>query len=437
MTIGRVLRALLLLGVVLMPFSTGAGAGSVVVAYGLAPLLLLTALLLFGLLLRPDLPRGVGDGWLAGALLMFALAAGTVYAPRPMETLARSGPALLGFAAFAFVLSPFHPQPRSGSAVRLRAPRSEDLATLLVTAGTVLAAYFLVHYAVAVATNGLFAVLLDRVTGGVMSLPWGSSNVVASCFLFPIFLTFYGARGEVRRTQRWAMIGARLLMMAGLVATVSRGAIGAMLLGLFFHLVIAGRGRRTGLASGMVAVVLLAIGVDVANGGAYSTQLADLVMSRFDATEVRELNGRTEHWSEFADLFLAAPLLGTGYYGTMSIAGGTGHSLALTTLAERGLLGTLCSVAVLVLAAWRALAGRLRASDRADRLLFASILSGGAASLIHLMVEDANLTHQYIVYSWLALALPLAAWWERVERPATRPLRVTAAPEPAPAPAPS
>jgi uncharacterized membrane protein len=92
-------------------------------------------------------------------------------------------------------------------------------------------------------------------------------------------------------------------------------------------------------------------------------------------------------------------------------------------------------VAVLALAAWRALVGRLRARDRADRLLFASILSGGAAALIHLMVEDANLTHQYIVYSWIALALPLAAWWERVERSTMRPLaRVTTAPEPAPAP---
>ena len=433
MTIGRVLRALLLVGVVLMPFSTGAGAGSVVVAYGLAPLLLLTVLLLFGLLLRPDVPRGVGDGWLAGTLLMFALAAGTVYAPRPLETLARSGPALLGFAAFAFVLSPFYPQPRSGSAVRLRAPRSEDLASLLVVAGAVLALYFLVHYAIAVATNGLLAVLLDRVTGGAMSLPWGSSNVVASCFLFPIFLTFYAARGEVGRARRWMAIGARLLMMAGLVATVSRGAIGAMLLGLVFHLAIAGRGRRLGLASGFAAVLLLAIGVDVAKGGAYSTQLADLVVSRFDASEVRELNGRTDHWVEFAELFATAPLLGTGYYGTMTVAGGTAHNLPLTTLAERGLLGTLCSVGVLLLAAWRALAGRLRARDRADRLLFASILSGGVAALIHLMVEDANLTHQYIVFSWLALALPLVAWWERVERPASRPLRVPAASEPVPA----
>jgi hypothetical protein len=332
MTIGRVLRALLLLGVVLMPFSSGATPGSVVVAYGLGPLLLMTALLLFGLLLRSDVPRGVGDGWLAGALLMFALAAGTVYAPRPLETLARSGPALLGFAAFAFVLSPFYPQPRSGSSVRLRAPRSEDVATLLVTAGAVLALYFLVHYALAVASNGLAAVLLDRVTGGVMSLPWGSSNVVASCFLFPIFLTFYGARREVGRGRRWIMIGARLLMMAGLVATVSRGAIGAMLLGLIFHLVIAGPGRRIGLASGLAVLVLLAIGVDVASGGAYSTQLGEVVTSRFDATEVRELNGRTDHWSEFFDLFLAAPLFGAGYYGTMTLAGGTGHSLLLTTL---------------------------------------------------------------------------------------------------------
>jgi O-antigen ligase len=225
-------------------------------------------------------------------------------------------------------------------------------------------------------------------------------------------------------------------MMAALVATVSRGAIGALVLGLFFHLMIAGRGRRVGLASGMVALVLIAIGVDVANGGAYSTQLSTLVVSRFDAAEVRELNGRTDHWAEFARLFASAPMLGTGYYGTITVAGGTGHSLALTTLAERGLLGTVCSVAVLMLAAWRALAGRLRASDPADRLLFACVLSGGAASLIHLMVEDANLTHQYIVFSWLALALPLVAWWERVERPATRPVRIPAAPDSAPAPVP-
>ena len=418
MTIGRALRALLVMSVLLMPFSTGAGEGSVVVAVGLVPLMLLGVLLVCGLLLRPTLDRAMADGWATGALLTGALVIATIYAPKPVESLARSGPGVLGFLAFLFVLSPLYPEPRGGSPARLRAPRSEEAALLLVSAGTVLAVYFVANYALAVLSKGLLAVMFDRVTGGAMSLPWGSSNVVASCFLLPIFLTFYCGRLEAPRRRRRAMLVARLLMMLGLVATLSRGAIGAMVIGLLMHLVIAGRGRRTGLALGMASLVVGGFVIDAVAGGNMTRELGALAASRLDRAEISQLNNRTDHWVEFILLFAESPLIGAGYYGTMTLAGGTGHNLLLTTLAERGLFGALCSVAVLVLAAWRTLAGWLTARRSEDRLLFATLLSGGSAALVHLMIEDANLTHQYIVFSWLALALPLAGYWERAAPPA-------------------
>jgi O-antigen ligase len=419
-TIGRALRALLLVGVLTMPFSSGAGEGSVVIAYGLLPLMVLGALLACGLLLRPTLDRPMADAWVTGGLLMAALVITTVYAPRPVESLARSGPGLIGFLAFLFVLSPFYPAPRRGSVTRRRAPRSEETAVLLVGAGTVLAVYFVGNYAYAVATKGLLAVMLDRVTGGAMSLPWGSSNVVASCFLLPIFLTFYTGRSELRPRRRRAMLAARLLMMLGLVATLSRGAIGALVIGLVLHLAIAGRGRRAGLALGLSTLVASGFAVDLVFGGNMTRDLGELAASRLDRSEISQLNNRTDHWIEFGLLIARSPLIGAGYYGSMTVAGGTGHNLVLTTLAERGLLGGLCSVAILVLAAWRAFAGWLTARRSEDRLFFVCLLTGGAAALVHLMVEDANLTHQYIVFSWLALALPLAGHWERVAAPASR-----------------
>ena len=408
------LRALLLLGVLLIPFSSGAGPGSVVVAYGLVPLAVFGTLFVMALSLRPTVPRVVAPAWGAAALLAFALAAGTAYAPRPIESLARSAAGLLGFAAFAFVLSPFYPAPASASGVPTSTRRSEDVVWVLVMSGGLMAAYFLIHYAVAIASVGLLGVVVDRGAGGAMSLPWGSSNVVASCFLFPFFLAFYLGRRERSRGRRWAAHLARLLMLVSIVATVSRGAMVALLFGVVAHAVIAGRGRRRGIVVASVAAILCAVVADLLNGGQWSGQLLELAGSRLDRTEVSQLNGRTDRWTEFGGLFMQAPLIGAGYFGSFATAGGTGHNLVLTTLVERGLLGTLCSAVVLSLATWRALAGRLRARDAQDRLLFSCILSGGAASLLHLMVEDANSTHQYIVYSWLALALPIAAWWERV-----------------------
>ena len=37
--------------------------------------------------------------------------------------------------------------------------------------------------------------------------------------------------------------------------------------------------------------------------------------------------------------------------------------------------------------------------------VFAYAAAGGIASLVHLMVEDANFTQQYIIYSWVFLAI--------------------------------
>lgn len=388
----------------LLPFSSGAGAGSVVVAYGL-PFLALAAVG-FVLMQAADprfqvrtLPYVV-----AGAMLAFALTVATTYAPSIVQSGARLVPNLIGYAVFLYLIDG-ELDPDHAYAARISA--------VYVWSAAVLSAYYLGHFLVELRRIGLLAVLWDRVTGGAASLPWGASNVVASCVIMPFFLTFFLSDRARWRRSRWAYATARLLMMGTLLVTLSRGAILSVLVGLLGFAVAVGGKQRTRLLAGTAVAVVAILLADHLLHGIITHQFVGGFLSRFQDQDIRTLNSRTDKYGEFLRLFGRSPLLGTGYYGTIVAVGGTGHNIVLTTLAERGVLGFLFSGVILLLAAWQVVHGLARSRTRAERLLFLSLFVGGASSLLHLLFEDANFTHQYIIYSWVALALAFVAAEER------------------------
>ncbi len=393
-------RVLFGASMLLMPFSTGAQLG--VFSFGLPFLGLLTLHYLMMQIANPSMSPWRRQISLYALLLIAAIAISSLYALAPFASFARLVPNVLGFFTFLLLISPFFGEPASHSTY-------EFTARMYVAGGALVAAYFLGNFAYAVSTIGVAAVFLDRVTGGVISLPWGATNVVASVLLFPLFLTFYFTNAGPHPSGKWWYLLARILMLAAIAVTLSRGAalstaFGLVLLAFFFQ----GRARRR-----VIVFLLLATGaawyVNRQIEDVMSQQLVSALVNRFQDSDVKDFNGRVLLWTLFGSAFLKAPLLGIGYYSSLYYFQASGHNIILTTLVERGLIGLGLS-AVLPAKAGRTLVFGLRnAGDACTRTMFACMTAGGFASMLHLMIEDANFTQQYIVYSWVAFALVFQA----------------------------
>jgi O-antigen ligase len=214
-----------------------------------------------------------------------------------------------------------------------------------------------------------------------------------------------------RKGPLFVGIGALGLTMcvSSILMTQSRGAMlsgafGLLLLALFFR----GRARRRLLTFVAITWILWTL-FDRWTSSIMEEQVISEIVARFSGDDVSSLNGRVEIWQQFAEEFWNSPLIGSGYYSTLYTIGSSGHNLILTTVIERGLVGLALSAGILLKAADEVVRGFLRANTPNSKLFFACIGAGGAASLLHLMVEDAFFTQQYIVYSWVALAIVFQA----------------------------
>lgn len=388
-------------GMLLLPFSSGTEVA--VMSYGL-PVLLIVGICYIILQIRaPFLASAQQLPAFLGLLLILAISATSIYAPEPEASFARVVPNVIGFLVFLYLLSPF-----CGLAGTVE--RFEAVAKVYVASAIVVAFYYLINFIGAVNEIGLAGVFLDRVTGGIISLPWGATNVVASVLLLPMLITFYfGVTEESKKVRAYYFIG-RTAMVATILMTQSRGAMlsgafGLILLAMFFT----GRARRRLLVFVAITWTLWSLFDRWVNSIMAETQVISEIVARFSGDDISTLNGRVGIWQQFAGEFTSSPLIGTGYYSTLYTIGSSGHNLILTSVIERGLIGMALSGAILLKAIECVIRGFLRADTEKSKLFFACLGAGGACSLLHLMVEDSNFTQQYIVYSWVALALVFQA----------------------------
>ena len=398
----RVMHALFVAGMGLLAFSSGAGEGSVVIAYGLVPLAMVAALYVIARLESHEIERTlVPFAWTAIALVL-ALVLATSYSPNLVVSVARLVPNVLGFFLFGYVLSPFYRVPNGH-------PRYRDVGRVIVICGAVIAAYFVVRFATAVVSDGIAAVVVDRVTGGVYSLPWGATNVVASPLILPFFLTFALSKSATGAFERALYIVSRALLLSAIAVSLSRSAGIAVAAGLAALAVTLRGPQRRALIWFLIFVVLMVVAADRLNNGVLTEQFFSVFAGRFEGSDLASLNGRSEIWSDFASAFSRTPLLGIGYFAAMGELGSTGHNFALTTLVERGIIGLALSSLVLFAAVWYWYDAIRRAREPELRLFLIALGAGGAASVLHLFFEDANFTQQYMILSWVALALPFLA----------------------------
>lgn len=239
-----------------------------------------------------------------------------------------------------------------------------------------------------------------------LTIVLGGSNYVASTLLLLIPIAF-GGIALYKGRQRIASAIFAFVMLGGLIATMSRGAMAALTLSIVFCIPLL---RKIGLGwkhltvvVAIVVLVFLLLPVDLIQ------QDIDLITYRLDNPDLNRQELMLAAWKAFAD----NPLLGVGpgqigsalaHRITVSsddVQYMHAHNIVLDALAENGFLtglGLLAIFALLLRSAWKAAKSRPNPLSVA---LFAAIL----AVLLHQMVESSFPGEQFQVIFWTVAAL--------------------------------
>jgi O-antigen ligase len=240
-----------------------------------------------------------------------------------------------------------------------------------------------------------------------IEITMGHSNSVASILILLIPLAIAGAclnRGK----RRWIFILCSMLMCSGLLATMSRGAIlailGAALLSLPFL-------RKAGLKirHGVVGLLAMSLTLALVPADLLETNAA-LFLYRWENPD----DARVEIMHASWEAFLENPVLGVGpgelgdainhHLIVPTIAGGhqyNAHNLVIDSLAEMGLptgLALLFIVALVLRKAWLAVAADASALNVA---VWVALL----AAVMHNMVEASFEGEQFQVVFWTVAAM--------------------------------
>ncbi len=194
---------------------------------------------------------------------------------------------------------------------------------VLVGWGAVLGAWVIVTLLLALADPALTS--FYAVKNAVVT-PLGASNTLGGYLVVP------AAAGAVLASRDRRLVAPTAVAALGVVATLSRGAVAALVLAVVITAVVA-RTRRLGL----VAVVGAATTVAVGAGLTLAAHATDPLASSTD--------GRLALWRAAVRGFLDHPVLGVGLNRITTITAGLrqphdhAHNLFLQALAESGLLG--------------------------------------------------------------------------------------------------
>ena len=376
----------------LLPFSTPAGESSSVVTFGL-PFLVLGVGAMTLQTACAGFPIARVHFW--AALFACLYAASTIlfsfFAERPVVSLWRAMFNVLGLAIFLHMLQ---------LAVLTAAKRKQAflfMNRVLMLSGLVMGAYYLLNMLIVAMEHGLVAVFSERFVGGLIALPWGATNSIASALLMPlcastIALNFPGEK-------KLASVALAIIITA-ILLTVSRNGIASMAVmvliwALFYR-------RFFVLALAVVLAGASAWGLEQFEPGTldflYATRLEN-------TTELYALNHRVDIWEESIGYLSSSPFKSIGYYGSLDKFDGlSGHNVPLTTILEQGIAGLLVFLG-LWFCAFRSTLSGIRSSDATVQIFSKGMLAGLIGVIINQQFEDPNFTQQYISYFWLFMGL--------------------------------
>jgi O-antigen ligase len=386
------LEWLLLLGFLLLPFSTAAGERSIVFSFGL-PVLAPCALLMLVKAGRSGFafPREHGFTVVMAVLYAACTVGFSFLAEQPMVSLWRALVNVLGLAIFLYMVH------QATQPAREREIAFIGLNRILFLSGMVMGAYYIVNMLLVASQHGMVAVFSERFVGGLIALPWGATNSIASALLMPLCGSMIALQipGE-----RKLAVAAMIVMMATILLTVSRNGISCMALMAVVWAVLFRR------------FFLLFLSIALAGGAAWMLETIEpgtlefLYETRLENTaEIYALNHRMDIWEDSIEHLKTYPFEPVGYYGVLDLFSGLSpHNVLLTTTLEMGWFGLFVFLGlwanIFARTIWSAF--HARGPSRTHAM---GLLAGLTAVAVNLQFEDPNYTHQYILYSWMFLGL--------------------------------
>ncbi|WP_141232164.1 O-antigen ligase family protein [Pseudomonas lundensis] len=294
----------------------------------------------------------------------------SLLAVAPLASMVRAAANLIGYMLFLGLVA---------ASIRRKIP-AVLIARTLLSAGAVLAIYFIINFVYKSYLFGFQSVILERYVGGAMSLPWGASNTVAQVLLLSV-----GAYLVIEKKNKRDILFL-FLICAAILLTFSRSV--SFLLICMLYIIV---GFRYFLSLSIVAAVIFLSHSMVTSSGieGYDTFLS----SRLSVENMQSGNGRLDSALEKLNYFIDHPFEPIGYYSSIYKFALSAHNYWVTTLVEQSILGVLISVFLFC------------AVGRMAYLSSRKVFYGYLIVMMGLMVEDPNFVQPYIISFWVYLAM--------------------------------
>ena len=267
----------------------------------------------------------------------------------------------------------------------------------IIIFGVVLSVYYILNIMMASFKYGFSAVILERWTGGLSSLPWGASNVISAVLVFSVATTLV----MFDRSRQKIYIFFLIIISTGILATLSRTGIIILVLFLLFYVI--SEKKKSILFVLFIFIFcsfLLALfyAWDIIWNDSYEIILAD----RFSNENVFSAGGRVTIWVEKLEFFLENVLNPIGYYGSLHVFDGiTAHNFFITVLLEQSFLGLMANALFLFYPFVIYISHRKKYFKSGYKWYFYGLF----IVIINLFIEDSNFTQQYILTFWVYMAL--------------------------------
>ena len=257
--------------------------------------------------------------------------------------------------------------------------------------------YFVTTSALAFRENGFAETIAQRYVGGLMSLPWGTTNLVAGVLMFPTLVAIALLTSEDKLVRVTAVAGAAAGVVA-IAVTLSRTSI-AVAAAAATVLVVTQfrrRGYRAAILA-LAALVVVGAGTVSDDHSGYAPSLVAAFRERWDKRS-STLNGRTDIWNEYEGEIRRSSgvelMFGHGLYMSYVNNGFSTHNLFLSLFYDVGLIGLALSAV---------LGARFLFIIRRAPLAF-PLTVACAAVFTCSMVEDIMYAQQSILYGWVMAA---------------------------------
>jgi hypothetical protein len=391
----RSIYGLLAISMLLVPFSTPAGEQSVVVSFAMPFLAIFAFLFLCWFISQtPGIPTRLMPLLGIAAFYVTWIVICALVAPSPVRSLGR---ALVNVFGLLILLHSASSPSYSAEGWSRTVSRYLKLS---IISGCILSAYYILTFTLAVIEHGLAVVVAERWVGGLYALPWGASNTIAACLLFPVIATVVST---VASDYRAKLLVALVVLAAGIAISLSRNAAFC----LFLYLISAALVLRHYWVVVWLSIAALGLGV-VLIEYMQALDAAQSSLTRFvDPQNLsRGFGHRVELWIDRLPLLASHLLEPIGYYGSLEVFGESSHNALITTVLEQGVIGIILFVVLVLEVARQLIRSSALANNSQERSL---LLLGLAITLLNLQFEDPHFTQVYIVYWWFYLGICVMA----------------------------